>query len=120
LAIVRERLLLNSGFFEPFGYPRHAPFRNGGRRSRNTNSAARTFVPGLINSVQVSPWEPGNYFGGCSSLVSQPFAASDFRGSGRSQSTHCMVRLPLPPGGNARIKKAPHSLQVGRFAWPMR
>ncbi len=54
------------------------------------------------------------YFGGCSSLLIQPVAASDFSGSGRSQSRHCMVRLPLPPGGNARIKKAPHSGQVGR------
>ena len=54
------------------------------------------------------------YFGGCSSLLSQPVAASDFSGSGRSQSRHCMVRLPLPPGGNARIKKAPQSGHVGR------
>jgi hypothetical protein len=30
-----------------------------------------------------------------------------------------MVRLPLPPGGNARIRKAPQSGHVGR-TWPMR
>ena len=47
--------------------------------------------------------------GGWSSLLSQPVATSEFSGSGRSQSRHCMMRLPLPPGGNARIKNAPQS-----------
>jgi hypothetical protein len=56
----------------------------------------------------------GNYLGGCSSLESQPFAASDFSGSGRSQSTHCVMRLPLPPGGSARIMVAPQVGQVCR------
>jgi hypothetical protein len=59
------------------------------------------------------------YFGGCSSLFNQPVAASDFSGSGRSQSRHWNVRRPLPPGGSARIKKAPQPGQVGRSAWPM-
>jgi hypothetical protein len=44
LAIVRERLFLTAGP-KTFGYPRHAPFGNGGRRSRNNNSPVRTFVP---------------------------------------------------------------------------
>src|SRR5258705_12820274 len=76
---------------------------------------AELFQMGLIILHGASDF----YFGGCSSVLTQPVAASDFSGSGRSQSTHCMVRLPLPPGGNARIKKAPHSGQVGRSAWPM-
>jgi hypothetical protein len=44
LAIVRERLFL------PLAIPRHAPFRNGGRRPRHNNSSARIFVPGFINA----------------------------------------------------------------------
>jgi hypothetical protein len=40
--------------------------------------------------------------------------------SGRSpQSKHWNVRKPLPPGGSARIKKAPQRGQVGRLAWPI-
>ena len=54
--------------------------------------------------------------GGWSSLLSQPVATSEFSGSGRSQSRHCMMRLPLPPGGNARIKNAPQSGRFGRSA----
>jgi hypothetical protein len=59
------------------------------------------------------------YFGGRNSLFSQPKAAFDFRGSGRSQSKHWNVRGPLPPGGSARIVKAPQPGQVGLSAWPM-
>jgi hypothetical protein len=60
-----------------------------------------------------------SYFGGCSSLFSQPVAFSDCSGSGSSQSRHWNVRRPLPPGGTARIKKAPQPGQVGRSARPM-
>src|SRR5882757_642746 len=49
LAIVRERLFLNSGSGGPLAIRGMRRFVNGGRRSRNTNSPARTFVPGLIN-----------------------------------------------------------------------
>jgi hypothetical protein len=35
---------------------------------------------------------------------SQPVVLSVFMGSGRSQSMHCNVRRPLPPGGSAGIK----------------
>ena len=119
LAIVRERLFLNSGSGGPLAIRDMRRFVNGGRRSRNTNSPARTFVPGLINGRSGFFREPGNYFGGCSSLVSQPFAASDFSGSGRSQSMHCMMRLPLPPGGSARIMVAPQVGQVSRRPLPM-
>jgi hypothetical protein len=59
------------------------------------------------------------YFGGWSSLSSQPFTWPVFRGSGRSQSKHWNVRCPLPPGGSARIKKAPQPGQVGLSAWPI-
>lgn len=59
------------------------------------------------------------HLGGRSSLFSQPVAASDFSGSGRSQSRHWNLRCPLPPGGSARIKKAPQSGQVGLSAWPI-
>jgi hypothetical protein len=59
------------------------------------------------------------YFGGCSSLDSHR-SASDFSGSGRSQSRHCNVRGSLPPDGSARIKCAPQCEQVGRLAWPIR
>jgi hypothetical protein len=44
------------------------------------------------------------FFGGCSSLLSQPIALSVVRGSGRSQSKHCNVRGPLSPGGRARTR----------------
>jgi hypothetical protein len=44
------------------------------------------------------------YFGGCSSLLSQPVVVSLLRGAGRSQSRHWSLRGPLPPGGSARIK----------------
>src|SRR5580693_6420444 len=54
------------------------------------------------------------YFGGCSSLLSQPIAFSVFRGSGPSQSKHWNLRCPLPSGGSARIKYAPQLGQVGR------
>jgi hypothetical protein len=59
------------------------------------------------------------YFGGCSSLLSQPVACSVFRGSGPSQSKHWGLRCPLPSGGSARNKSAPQLGQVGRLAWPM-
>src|SRR4051795_3537754 len=57
--------------------------------------------------------------GGCSSPFSQPPALSDFSGSGPSQSKHWNVRCPLPPGGSAKNKGAPHLAQVGRLACPM-
>ena len=60
------------------------------------------------------------YFGGSNSPFNQPVALSVFNGSGRSQSKHWNVRGPSPPGGSARIKKAPQLGQVGRLAWPMR
>jgi hypothetical protein len=60
-----------------------------------------------------------SYFGGCSSLLSQPVACSVFRGSGPSQSKHWGLRCPLPSGGSARNKSAPQLGQVGRLAWPM-
>ena len=59
------------------------------------------------------------YFGGCSSLLSQLITRSVFSGSGRSQSKHCNVRGPSPPGGSAKVRGAPHMGQDGRFAWPM-
>jgi hypothetical protein len=60
------------------------------------------------------------YFGGCNSLLSQPIARSVFSGSSdRSQSKHWNVRGPLPPGGSAKVRGAPHMGQVGRFARPM-
>src|SRR5437879_4800102 len=58
LAIVRERLFLKAGR-KTFGYPRHAPFGNGERRSRSNNSALRTFVPGFINGC--SDFPSGNW-----------------------------------------------------------
>jgi len=58
LAIVRERLFLKAGR-KTFGYPRHAPFGNGERRSRSNNSALRTFVPGSINGC--SDFPSGNW-----------------------------------------------------------
>lgn len=54
-----------------------------------------------------------------SSPLSQPMTLSVFRGSGRSQSKHWNVRLPLPSGGSAKTSGAPHSGHVGRSAWPM-
>jgi hypothetical protein len=54
-----------------------------------------------------------------SSPASQPFAASDLSGSGTSQFTHRMMRLPLPPGGSARIIVAPQVGQVLRRPLPM-
>ena len=45
LAIVRERLCLNSGSEETFGYPRHAPFLDGGRRSRTPNHRGEFSFP---------------------------------------------------------------------------
>jgi hypothetical protein len=63
--------------------------------------------------------DPPGHFGGCNSLFNQPVAASDFRGSGRSQSRHWNVRGPLPPGGSAKTLKAPQPAQVGRSAWPI-
>jgi len=53
LAIVRERLFLNSGSGGPFGYPDMRRFVNGGDGSRNTNSRRRTFRSGLSNGVHV-------------------------------------------------------------------
>ena len=53
LAIVRERLFSTAGP-KTFCYPRHAPFGNGERRSRNNNSAVRTFVPVPLTTVQFS------------------------------------------------------------------
>src|SRR5258707_725151 len=60
-----------------------------------------------------------HYFGGCSSPLSQPVTFSVFSGSEPSQSKHWNVRGPSPPGGSARIRKAPQPGQVGRSAWPM-
>jgi hypothetical protein len=47
------------------------------------------------------------------------FTASVSSGSGRSHSKHWKERSPLPPGGSARIRLAPHLGQVVRCAWPM-
>src|SRR6266513_684181 len=60
------------------------------------------------------------YVGGCSSLLSQRIAFSVFRGSGRSQSKHWKVRPPLPSGGSAKVRLAPHLGQVSRSPSPMR
>jgi hypothetical protein len=54
-----------------------------------------------------------------SSPSSQPNTLADSRGSGRSQSKHWNVRCPLPPGGSAKIRWAPHLGQVGRSACPI-
>jgi hypothetical protein len=72
--------------------------------------------------VWPGPWHPRNivpYFGGCSSLLSQPNTLSVFRGSGRSQSKHWSVRFPFPSEGSAKTRGAPHVGQVGRSASPM-
>jgi hypothetical protein len=60
-----------------------------------------------------------SYSGGFSSADESQRTVSDLKGSGRSQSMHCIVRRPLPPGGSARIRNAPHSGHIGRCAWPM-
>jgi hypothetical protein len=59
------------------------------------------------------------YLGGCSSPFSQPITSSVLIGSGRSHSRHWNTRGPLPPGGSARIKKAPQPGQIGRSPVPM-
>jgi hypothetical protein len=38
-------LVLNSGSLKTFGYPRHAPFVNGERRSHQLNAAGMCYVP---------------------------------------------------------------------------
>ena len=63
-------------------------------------------------SSEPKPSEPSSPF-------SEPLIFSDLSGSGRSQSRHWNVRSPLPPGGSARVKKAPHSEQVGRLDCPI-
>jgi hypothetical protein len=60
LAIVRERLFLNSESEDLWLSATCAVSLNGGRRSRNGNSPARIFVPGLINSRSGFFREPGN------------------------------------------------------------
>jgi hypothetical protein len=62
-----------------------------------TSRMGRGFVP-IQDSVFIAI-----YFGGCSSLLSQPFTCSIFGGSGRSQSKHGNVRCPLPPGGSCGL-----------------
>ena len=58
------------------------------------------------------------YSGGCSSpLFNHPVTLSVFSGSGPSHSKHWNVRLPLPPGGNARIRSAPQPGHFGRLVW---
>jgi hypothetical protein len=48
------------------------------------------------------------YIGGCSSsLFNHPVILSVFSGSGPSHSNHRNARVPLPPGGNARIRSDP-------------
>ncbi len=71
----------------------------------------------ILRGLTSFHWKP--YFGGCSSPFNQPVTLSVLSGSGRSQSKHWNLRSPLPPGGSARIKKAPQPGQVGRSAWPM-
>jgi hypothetical protein len=50
---VRERLFLeqcsSKAGPKTFGYPRHAPFVDGGRRSRKGKSPVRIFVPCFLN-----------------------------------------------------------------------
>jgi Predicted nucleotide-binding protein containing TIR-like domain len=43
-------------------------------------------------------------FGGCSSLLNHRAVFSVVSGSGPSQSNHWKVRLPLPPGGSAKVR----------------
>jgi hypothetical protein len=62
-----------------------------------TSRMGRGFVP-IQDSVFIAL-----YLGGCSSLSSQPFTCSIFRGSGRSQSKHGNMRCPLPPGGSCGL-----------------
>src|ERR1700688_102756 len=51
----------------------------------------------------------GGYFGGCSSLLSQPNTLSVLSGSGWSHSKHWNMRGPLPSEGDAtKIRYAPH------------
>jgi len=61
----------------------------------------------------------GRYFGGCSSLFSQPNTLSVFMGSGRSQSKHWNVRCPLPSGGRAKTIGDRQMGQIGRSPWGM-
>jgi len=60
LAIVRERLFLNSESEDFWLSATCAVSFDGGRRSVNTNSPVQTFVPGLINSRSGFFREPGN------------------------------------------------------------
>jgi hypothetical protein len=48
------------------------------------------------------------YFGGFSSLRSQPAASSVVIGSGRSHCSHRSERGPLPPGDKASFIGEPH------------
>src|SRR5258705_6118474 len=61
----------------------------------------------------------GCHFGGCSPLSIQRIALSVFRGSGCSQAMHWRVRCPLPLGGSAKVRLAPHLGQVSRAGCPM-
>ena len=59
----------------------------------------------------------GSYFGGCSSLLSQPNTLSVFSGSGRSHSKHWNMRGPFRSEGDAtKIRYAPHLGHLNRFA----
>jgi hypothetical protein len=51
------------------------------------------------------PYDRGSSFGGASSPFNHPMTSSDFRGSKPlQQSKHWNVRLPLPPGGSAKVR----------------
>lgn len=103
-----------------------------GSTARNLQSGhwgANQAIEGRNNPIPAPRYRPSDplrdamsdiaHLGGRSSLFNQPAATSDFSGSGRSQSRHWNVRCPLPPGGSARIKKAPQSGQVGLSDWPI-
>ncbi len=87
-------------------------------RSRTRLTAKR--VDDLLKSSAGSAAPPEAFCcGGRNSLCNQPVTVSDLSGSGRSQSKHWNARRPLPPGGSARIKKAPQWGQVARSACPI-
>jgi hypothetical protein len=100
-------------------------------RTSLTASACRRHFGGLISQIDsafghttvctsIQETMPNiAHSGGRSSLLSQPVTVGVFSGSGRSHSKHWNVRGPLPPGGSARIKKAPQSGQVGSLALPI-
>jgi hypothetical protein len=87
--------------------------------SVDSPSVLESTLETLIRRARIPRTYQAAYFGGCSSPFNQPVAFSVFSGSGPSHSKHWIVCGPLPPGGSARIKKAPQPGQVGRSAWPM-